>query len=408
MHRVSADTSSGDPLPARVDAVIVGAGLAGLSLACHLVAAGWGDRRVMLVEPHPGVLRRSGWAYWSRGADLFDPAASSVFDRLRIRTSDEERTLLMDDYRYRVVAGVDLQCAAEAYVAGAPGFRFVRGHVRTVTNDADGVVVTFDPADGPETRAVTVRADWAFDSAGVSGSFRRPPSARMEFQGLRVTSKTDDFDVTTPTLMDFRVAQDDGPAFCYVLPTSPRSALVESAQFLPASSVPQVQDTSTALRDYLRERLSITGFRVNGSETGSLALSVAPVPRPRGRVIGIGIPAGNVRPSTGYGWTRIDRHSAALARSLVQHGHPYGVRPHGLRARVMDALLLDVIAHEPDAFIPILTSMFAADPADLIVRFLNETSSLRDDLAVARSVSSQPFTRAAMRRVCTAAGKWFR
>lgn len=39
------------PLPGeRFDAVIVGAGAAGLSLACHLAHAGWGDKGLFAVR----------------------------------------------------------------------------------------------------------------------------------------------------------------------------------------------------------------------------------------------------------------------------------------------------------------------------------------------------------------------
>lgn len=59
----------------RLDAVIGGGGASGLSLACHLAAAGWLDH-VLVIDDGSIPLEVRGWVYWSRGDGLLDPAAS--------------------------------------------------------------------------------------------------------------------------------------------------------------------------------------------------------------------------------------------------------------------------------------------------------------------------------------------
>lgn len=400
--------------PASVDAVIIGAGAAGLSLACHLVAAGWGDRRVLLVDDGAVDPEHRAWAYWSRGDLLLDADAGPPAERLRVRGPHLDRVLDLapTGLGYRTITGATLEAATARRLATAPGFARLRARATDVAEDDDGARVALAPVTAAlpddatsEPPPPQVRARWVFDSTGVAtpGSVPRP-WAHLEVLGDHVTADTDAVDPATPTLMDFRTPQDDGLAFLYVLPRSARAALVEHTRFAvgrrpaadPADDAVTTARARAALDD--AERALPAAVRPGPAELGRIPLATDPPARPSAHVIPIGPPAGMVKASTGYAWTRIQRHSAALADSLVRTGHPFDVPPLRARHRALDALLLEVVRDEPAAALRVFERLFARNTPTRILGFLDEDTSPADELALILTLPPAPFLRALGRR----------
>ncbi|RYV51325.1 lycopene cyclase family protein [Pengzhenrongella frigida] len=382
-------------LPAHCDAVIVGGGASGLALAGHLARSGYRQRTVLIVEDGSRPLDDRAWAFWSRADATWSPpeatlpaADPSTFDRFWIRTHDVAHLVELDTYRYQVIRGRDLDSATETALRGAPGFARVRGHVTEVR-------------DGPQHASVvvdghTVRADWVFDSVGcpdpgLATTSRPRPEMALVFTGRRIETETDTFDLA-PTLMDFRTPQGPDLAFVYVLPTSARVALVEHTRFTASAAHPTGVD-ETALDLYLRDALGLGAHRVLSVERGTIPLATHR-PRPPGRrVVPIGTPAGMVKASTGYGYARIQRHSAALASSLAAHGHPFDVPTSPARFRTLDRVLLETIHRDPARVVDAFVRLFAANPGDRVLKFLDEDSTLKDELATIRTLPPAPFLR---------------
>lgn len=379
-----------------VDAVVVGGGASGLSLVCHLAAAAWhGD--VLLVDDGAVPPDAPAWAYWSRGDGLLDGAASPGSDRLRVRGPDLDRTLDLGPYRYRTITGPRLREATDVLLAGAPGTRQARGRVTAVRPDGDGALVRVDPLDGG--RPWTVRTRWVFDSVGPATADPPVTTPHLEFVGHRVECDVDVFDSAVPTLMDFRTDQSAGLAFLYVLPTSPRAALVEHTRFVVPDGRPRPDaDHQAALRRALAD-LGASRHRVVGVERGTIPLHVAPPARPAGCVVPVGTPAGMVKASTGYGYARIQRHSAQIARSLVRHGHPFDVPGPDRWHRGLDALLLEVVRDEPEAVVAVFSRLFARNPAERVLAFLDEDTTLLEELLLFRTLPVAPYWRALVRRL---------
>ena len=144
--------------------------------------------------------------------------------------------------------------------------------------------------------------------------------------------------------MVFRTAQDGGVCFVYVMPSGSRQALVEHTRFAtrPAASGDQ------ALRAYLNDVVPAAPYQVVRREGTRLPLRL-PRPRPAaGHIMPIGIRGGMLKASTGYEYGRIQRDSAAIARSLADQGHPFAPQITRRRHAYLVAVLLDVLAAEPD------------------------------------------------------------
>ncbi len=393
-----------------LDAVIVGGGAAGLSLAAHLAAGGWDEWRVVVVDDPSPVDRARSWGYWSPRPLLVDRAAELEFDHLVVHAAGRTTVVDLDPYRYRVVRAPALHALVARILAHAPGFEQLPGRVTAVVDGRRGARVYVGGG--------VLEASWVFDSTGVwspggrhsapGATGRRtghPPGHRMVFTGWAVRTDVDVFDPRVPRLCDFRLPA-GRPAFVHVLPRDARHALVEHTAFVaPGHPAPDPADTAAELTAYLRAVLLVRRFRVDDVERAAIPLSPARVRRRGHRVLSIGATAGLVRASSGYGFTAIQRDSEAVARSLLVHGHPFAVPARPWRHRALDALFLRAVAREPQALEPAFAALFGGRDPLRVLRFLDDDTTTGEDLRLVTRLPPRPFVRALLPRRREAPGR---
>ena len=129
-------------------------------------------------------------------------------------------------------------------------------------------------------------------------------------------------DIASRPDFDFRTAQPGVMRFHYVLPRTPRRALVEftlfSADLLPAAAY------TTELRRYLHQEMGLTAadYRIVGEESGVIPMTDHPLgTRPPGsqRIVRIGSAGGASKASTGFTFQRIQQRTAPrrCARQVI-------------------------------------------------------------------------------------------
>jgi lycopene beta-cyclase len=361
------------------DVILAGGGLAALCLACQLQRSALRDRSILIVDRERKERNDRTWCFWTDRPTPFDAITYRSWDRLRFITQDVATTIDLGTYRYQMIRGIDLYRFARHTLTTGARLEQMHGTVDWIRDGRDQALVSVDGR--------IYGGGWVFDSR-----FRCAPPAprdpahyhdlRQQFTGWHIATTRPAFTPEAPTLLDFRTPQRDGMRFLYVLPFTPRQALVEYV----ACTVAPVgrEEHERALATYLMDVLGITCYDVVDREGGAGALTDRPFPRRIGaHVMAIGALGGRVKPSSGYAFTRIQQDSAAIVRSLLQQGHPFAVPPAARRYRRYDAALLDIIDRRHAQVVPIFTAMFTRNPIARIFRFLDEQSSLRDDLRLA-------------------------
>jgi lycopene beta-cyclase len=193
--------------------------------------------------------------------------------------------------------------------------------------------------------------------------------------------------------MDFRVPQDDGLHFVYVLPFSPTRALVEDTH-IGTVPVPAARRRDT-LRTYLEDRHGVGDAAVLGEERGNLAMSTWAFPTVRSpRLAAVGAAAGAVRPSSGYAFVRLQRHVGAVA-TAVAAGRPMPAGPQGGRRAALDRVFLHALRAGAPAFPEHFRALAAGVPGDVFARFMSDRSSPVDDARIVAALPPGPFLWAA-------------
>ena len=356
---------------------VLGGGLAGLSLVLQLLDRGV-DARITIVEPRTHYTDDRTWCFW----DTDDhPFRHLIADRWPVwHVHDRRQAYACGDgtYAYARLSSGDVYACALARIAQASNVRLWRGTRvqrlagRRVHTDAGmlDVDLVYDgrPPRLPETAA--------------------GPRLLQQFVGRRVRTDRDVFDPASCTLMDFRLPQDDGIAFLYVLPQSPREALVEAtvfaAQRIPAGRLDGMLDDALAARiDAPVETL--------GAERGAIPMvpnlgEASPAPG----VIPIGTRAGAPRGSTGYAFLPIQRHSRALAERVAR-GDPGPVKMRGRLTDWLDRVFLARLIDRPDAAAADFGRLFGGVPSPRLVRFLMEAGGPVDHLRVMAALPTGAF-----------------
>jgi lycopene beta-cyclase len=363
------------------DIILAGGGAAGLSLAYHLACSPLRDCSVLIVDCASKERNDRTFCFWTDQPTLYDEIVYRSWNRLRFVGEDFERVAGLGAFRYQMIRGLDFYRTIQRELSASGRVEFLRGRVE-------------DIQDGPDQAAVLVdgrryHAAWVFDSRFNPARFRPYPGRyhwlRQHFKGWLIETAGPAFDPTVATFLDFRTPQENEMRFFYLLPLSERRALVEYVRLTHG-------DYGQALRGYLEDALGITNYRILATEAGTSPLTDRPFPRQTGqRVMTIGTPGGQVKPTSGYAFTRIQADSAAIVHSLLQAGHPFDVAAPPRLYRLCDSLMLHIMDHRGDQIKPIFTTMFRNNPIQRIFRFLDETTSLRENLALIASLPPSGF-----------------
>ena len=120
--------------------------------------------------------------------------------------------------------------------------------------------------------------------------------------------------------------------------------------------------------------------------------------------IALGESAGLVKASSGYGFELARRDSDRIASQLRA-----GRRPTGLvrspRHQAMDAVFLDLAVRRPATLVAALEQLFARSSADLVLRFLDERTTVREEARLVSSLPVLPFAAAAAHTAARTAGR---
>ncbi|NNJ11416.1 lycopene cyclase [Chloroflexales bacterium ZM16-3] len=365
------------------DYIIAGGGAAGLSLVHHLGLAGLGDRRVLLIDQVRKAQNDRTWCFWEVGEGPFEPIIAHSWEQLWFHGDHGSRRLSIAPYRYKLIQGGDFYRFMDTELAGRPSVTRLQGRVEAIDERPDGAAVTVDG------RVFTGR--WAFNS--IPALSQSPPGHTIwlqHFKGWVITAPAPVFDPGAATFMDFRVAQQGQVRFVYVLPFDAHTALVEDTYFSPAVLPQEVYDAG--LRRYIAEQLGLTSYAIQHVEYGVIPMTDAPFPmRPSPHVMNIGTAGGMTKASTGYTFQRIQRQSVRIAGQLRDSGQPFYTDPGLSRHALMDSVLLNVLDTGREGGKVFFQRLFGRNSPQRVLRFLDEDSSLLEDLALMSTVNLPAF-----------------
>ncbi len=111
------------------------------------------------------------------------------------------------------------------------------------------------------------------------------------------------------------------------------------------------------------------------------------------RVLNLGTAGGFTKATTGYTFSRIHDRCSLIVKALENNTSLPHYPVSSYRFRVYDIMMLYLLQHEPEQAVKIFGQLFKKNSFDLVLRFLNEETSLTEELSIFRKLSYLPFFR---------------
>lgn len=376
------------------DIVIVGGGLAGLSLAVELAQPEFSHLRVLVLEKRSVYQRDRTWSYWAARPHRYTHLERKRWSAWRVSFKGEQapqKAMSHSGLAYCSMDADAFYADAQAQIAAAPHIQLQMG--MSVSDIHDGAAHTVCLADGSSHTST-----WVMDARPLASPMAY--SLCQHFMGWEIETPADCFDDSMVELMDFQPSN-RGLHFLYVLPYGPRQALIESTWMSPYAHNP---DYEAELQDYLQRRYGLTVYKRVYQEQGCLDLQAKP--RQYGpadgtcKRVSLGRAAGTLRSSTGFAFLETIADSKRIAKCFS--GVPAAAaRVPPYRADWldgwMDKIFCDGLVADWPRAPEFFLAMFKGVAANTLVAFLTGRPTLMQRLQVSLQLPKLHFLRAARR-----------
>ena len=347
------------------------------------------DKKILIVDKVEKEKNDRTWCFWETKPGLFEPIVHHRWGKVWFHGEKFSKLISLLPYQYKLVRGIDFYNYSFDLIRKQNNIDIRFGEIKELnSNGGDTFLLMQDEK---------ISAQYIFNSV----LFDKPVLKKKEhyliqhFKGWVIETETPVFNPGEATLMDFRVSQEPGVAFVYVMPFSATKALVEYTLF--NEKLPEPSQYDEGLKDYISRTLQITSYTINETEFGVIPMTNHRFAATNNNIINIGTAGGQTKPSSGYTFRFIQKHSAAIVDNLINGKFP-GIRPASKRFHFYDSILLRILKERKLSGKNIFTDLFKKNKPQQVLRFMDNESSLRDELKIISSLPTMPFLKAAIRQ----------
>ena len=348
------------------------------------------DKTLLIVECDKSKHNDRTWCFW--GDALVQDLGFVDFSWSQVQVFGESQRI--DPYTYYHCRSETFYTFVKNAIGSSGQIDWCFGRVAATRQIGSQVSVDIQIDNEEGVESLNVTAEWLFGSGGASVKTSEI-ALWQSFVGWRVKSNTGEsiFDSDACTLMDFGIEQRGKTQFLYVLPFSGQEALIEVTQFDK-----EILGLEEGQR-LLQEICDLRGWDVSTIELEHNAIPMSSVfdaserfYAPDTRIVPLGVVAGALKPTTGYGFLRMMQHGKSIASALkCNELIPTLYRKR--RFRFYDDLLLRILQKHPNRGKQIFDQLFQHQSASNVLRFLNEKTNILQEIMIFSKLPKRLFLR---------------
>jgi lycopene beta-cyclase len=371
------------------DFVFMGAGCASLSLLMHMIKSGrFTDKKILLIDKSPKDKNDRTWCFWEKEKGFFEEIIYKSWDHLDFFSESFSGPMNIAPYRYKMIRGIDFYEYCFHETGKHPGIQIIYGDITGYHLQPDGLSIIID------------NEPWHAGNAIVFNSVYKP-AAKAErtinllqhFKGWIIETPTAAFNPFRGTLMDFRVHQQEGASFIYVLPFSETKALIEYTLF--TGRLLDKQQYEEELKNYIHHFLQIGQYKVSEEEFGIIPMTNEKFSFFRDGVFHIGTAGGQTKASSGYTFRFIQKQSQLITDCLVKGKPLEAAGTAAKRFGFYDTVLLRLLEEGKPGGSEIFSRLFQRNNAAAVFKFLDNETSIIEELKIILTLPTLPFLKAA-------------
>jgi lycopene beta-cyclase len=374
----------------KFDYIIAGSGCAGLSLAMQMVKCGkLSDKKILIVDKEQKDRNDRTWCFWEEGKNQFEEIVYKRWEKVWFYSDGVSKLLDLSPFEYKMIRGEDFYRHSLTELRHYSNVKFLTADVTEVNAKDSSITVNGDKLFG----------EYIFNSIPSKVDLDKKEFYLLQhFKGWLINTERPSFDPVAATLMDFRVEPEHGTTFSYVLPLSANKALVEYTLF--SDQLLNESEYDLHLHEYISNQLGIDEYAIEEKEFGIIPMTNHKFKPAEGKVINIGSAGGLTKPSSGYTFYFIQKHSQAIVEALLNGADPSTVNSTTpKRFSFFDSVLLNVLSTGKAKGKEIFTDLFKSNSPQQILKFLNNESSILTDLKIISSLATFPFLKAGLQEI---------
>jgi lycopene beta-cyclase len=384
-----------------VDYVFIGLGAANSLILRRMHTQGLLiDAKIVIIEPDEKLLNDKTFCFWATEQEIHDLGFTSLISHdWSLLGIGEHITQSVQPYRYYHVSSITLYNELRD-ILSLHNVRFIREHAEeSISSESEIISV--------RTSHSNVKGKYIFDSRPPLWNEPAPNETFLlqSFFGWRITTKDPIFDVQTFTMMDFSVDQSIATQFVYIIPFSPKHALIELTRF--GASPIEYTYAQDQLNRYCQQK-QFGSFVIDTEEQGIIPMSscTLKVEATSTTVCRTGSGAGKVKPSTGYAFKEMARDALLIVESL-KNGHiPQRSMQRSGRFAFYDRLLLKILETHPNRGKELFERLFQQVAGTRVLRFLEEKTTFIEEISIFMALPKILFLKYAVKDILTGIPKY--
>ena len=377
----------------KYDFIILGSGAAGLSLLMRMISSRqFGDKRFLLIDRERKNKNDRTWCFWEDKDGFFESVVYRKWEHISFYSNSFSKEMNIRPYQYKMIRGIEFYEHCFQHIASQPNIDIIHGEVRSIVNDHHETAIYF--ADKELHCSPAIIFNSIYKPSGLS---RGSLELLQHFKGWFIETVEPVFDPGKATLMDFRVHQQFGTSFIYVLPLSGTTALVEYTLF--TESTLETEQYDAEIRNYIERYLNLKDFTIREEEFGIIPMTNRKFEFFQNGMYNIGIAGGQTKASTGYTFQFIQKQTQSIVDCLINSNPLSSIQSTPKRFHFYDSVLLELLVNNKLPGREIFTRMFERNTTSQIFKFLDNETSFFEDLKLISTLQTVPFLKAAGRLV---------
>ena len=376
----------------KYDYIICGAGLSGLILANKIFEdSDFDNKQILIIEKNLSDPLNKTWCFWEKKNSSWDDYVIKSWDKLLFNSPNFKNETFLSEYSYKMIKSEFFIKSILQKIRNSKNFKIIEDDVLGFDESKDRVIVKTKSNKYLANQVLNSVVD--IEKIKSQSSF---PFLLQHFLGWTIETEHDFFDDNKATIMDFNIDQNNETRFFYVLPISRNKALIEFTIF--SKNLLEKKNYDIELKKYL-SNLNLFKYDIVEKEFGVIPMTCHPFDNSNtDRILNIGTAGGWTKPSSGYTFKYIDKNTDKLVVSL-KNNVPFSKISFKSRHWIYDLILLDVLFFKNYMGSVLFTKMFSKNSMKKIFSFLDNESSLIEELKIASSFPKVIFTKSLLRNL---------
>lgn len=374
------------------DYIIVGGGASGLMMAYRMSNDPFfDDKSILILDKQKKINNDRTWCYWETEHDEWNGIVSASWKNIIFKSELNSAKESIAPYQYKMIRSKDFYSKIWAHLETKATITFEVANVVSIhQRDNEASVITDDKIFKTKTILNSILYT---DSHKKQSKY---PVLQQHFVGFFIKTKKAFFDVNAATFMDFTVAQKGNTRFMYILPYANNEALFEYTLF--SKDLLPYNDYKVEIEKYLREK-NITDYEIIEKEQGSIPMTCYKFWNHNSKnIINIGTAGGWSKASTGFTFKNTTKKTIKLIE-YIKKNKPLPKFHELNKFWFYDLLLLDILSKKNHLGAFLFGKMFQKNAPKQILKFLDEDTSIAEDLQIQLKMPPINFIKALLIRI---------